>query len=102
MYGRIIMELTINYIQNKIYTIRGVQVMLDSELSFLYHTETKHTNRAVSRNPGRFPEDFASQLTEPEWESLRFQIDTLNHQAGRWQHGEYLPRVFTEQGVAIK
>lgn len=80
------MELTINYIQNKIYTIRGVQVMLDSELSVLYHTETKYINRAVSRNPGRFPEDFAFRLTEPEWESLRFQIGTLNRNAGRGQH----------------
>ena len=99
---RIEKVLTLSNLENKIYTIRGVQVMLDGELSFLYHTETKHTNRAVSRNPGRFPVDFASQLTEPEWESLRFQIDTLNHKAGRWQHGEYLPRVFTEQGLAIK
>ena len=81
------MKLVISNLKNKIYTIRGVQVMLDSELSVLYHTETKYINRAVSRNLGRFPEDFAFWLTEPEWESLRFQIGTLNHKAGRRQHG---------------
>jgi hypothetical protein len=96
------MDLKINNIQNKIYTIRGVQVMLDSELSVLYHTETKYINRAVSRNPGRFPEDFAFRLTESEWESFRFQIGTLNQKVGRGQHCKYLPWVFTEQGVATK
>ena len=96
------MKLVISNVKNKIYTIRGIQVILDSELPVLYHTETKYIKRAVSRNPGRFPKDSVFRLTEPEWESLRFQIGTLNHKAGRGQHGEYLPWVFTPQGVAIK
>jgi len=53
-------------IQNKIFSVRGVQVMLDSDLAILYETETKFINRAVKRNQLRFPEAFAFQLTESE------------------------------------
>jgi N-acyl-D-aspartate/D-glutamate deacylase len=88
-------------IKDKIFTIRGIQVMLDSELAKLYNTETKFINRAVKRNPMRFPESFAFQLCEQEWEGLRFQNGTLNDKVGRGQHRKYLPWVFTEQGVAM-
>jgi hypothetical protein len=88
-------------IQNQIFTIRGIQVMLDSDLASLYQTETKLINRAVKRNPMRFPEAFAFQLNELEWEALRFQIGTLNDKASRGQHRKYLPWLFTEQGVAM-
>ncbi len=88
-------------IQNQIFLVRGVQVMLDNDLALLYQTETKFVNRAVKRNPMRFPEAFAFQLNTEEWEALRFQIGTLNNQAGRGQHRKYLPWVFTEQGVAM-
>lgn len=97
----ITVELTISHIENKIYAIRGVQVMLDSDLAKMYQTETKYINRAVNRNPKRFPTAFAFQLSENEWDSLRFQIGTLNEKPGRGQHRKYLPWVFTEQGVSM-
>jgi len=95
------MEITISNIENKIYTIRGMQVMLDSDLAEMYQTETKYINRSVSRNPSRFPVAFAFQLTEDEWTALRFQIGTLNTISSRGTHRKYLPTVFTEQGVSM-
>lgn len=95
------MEVTTKNIENKIFSVRGVQVMLDSDLASIYQTETKFINRALKRNPMRFPEAFAFQLNKEEWGDLRFQIGTLNDQAGRGQHRKYLPWVFTEQGVAM-
>lgn len=85
-------------IANKIYLIRGVKVMLDSDLAFLYGVETKLLNRAISRNKNRFPSDFMFQLNEKEFKNLRFQIGTSN-----LKHGgrRYLPYVFTEHGVAM-
>lgn len=53
-------------IKNLIYTVRGKQVMLDSDVAMLYHYETKNVNKAVKRNIDRFPEDFCFQLTENE------------------------------------
>jgi len=91
----------LNNLENKIFTIREMQVMLDSELAKLYQTETKYINRAVHRNPDRFPSTFAFQLDESEWDSLKFQIGTIEDQKGRGQHRKYLPWVFTEQGVAM-
>lgn len=88
-------------IQNQIFSSRGVQVMLDSDLALLYQTETKFINRAVKRNPLRFPEALAFQLNDQEWADLRFQIGTLNEKAARGRHRKYLPWVFTEQGVAM-
>lgn len=86
-------------IENRIYTVRGKQVMLDTDLANIYQVETKIFNQAVKRNTERFPETFCFQLTSDEWEFLRSQIVTLN--AGRGQHRKYLPFVFTEQGIAM-
>ena len=86
-------------IENRIYNVRGKQVMLDTDLAGIYQVETKVFNQAVKRNAERFPENFCFQLTPEEWEVLRSQIVTLN--AGRGQHRKYLPFVFTEQGVAM-
>src|SRR3989339_2058128 len=109
--GMIIIET----IKNKIYTIKGKQVMIDSDLARLYGVETKVLNKAVKRNLDRFPKDFRFQLNEIEkreltlncnfqnkdleGDSLRFQIGTLEN--GRGKHKKYLPYVFTEQGVAM-
>ena len=82
-----------------IFTIRGKQVMIDEDLADLYGIETKYLNRAVKRNPERFPKAFMFQLTKEEYEALRFQIGTLK--TGRGQHRKYLPFAFTEQGVAM-
>jgi len=86
-------------IQNKICTLRGVQVMLDKDLARLYGVETKAFNQAVKRNIERFPSEFMFQLTADEYSSLRSQIVTLNNKRGK--HRKYLPFAFTEQGVAM-
>lgn len=67
----------IRSIQNRIYEIRGERVMLDRDLADLYETETKSLNLAVKRNIKRFPLDFMFRLTQIEYDSLRFQIETL-------------------------
>jgi len=102
----------IRSIQNRIYEIRGERVMLDRDLADLYEIETKSLNLAVRRNIKRFPPDFMFQLTKEEYDSLRFQIETLETnnplrsqiatlKTGRGQHSKYLPYAFTEQGVAM-
>ena len=84
-------------IANKIYTIRGVQVMLDSDLAELYGYEVKKLNQQVKRNIERFPDDFMFQLTKEETKMLpRSQIVTLE---GKGSNIKYAPHVFTEQGV---
>ena len=115
-------ELTNEDIKSLIYTIRGKQVMLDSDVAMLYHYETKKINQAVKRNIDRFPEKFCFQLTEDEYSHLRSQIvtlnenrinenseinslrsqtTTLNENIGRGKHRKYLPYVFTEQGISM-
>ena len=64
----------INNIQNCIFTIRGMQVMLDSDLAEMYQVSTGRLNEQVKRNIERFPEDFMFQLTEGEWNNLKSQI----------------------------
>lgn len=84
-------------IESIIYTIRGKQVMLDSDLARLYQciNGTKTINQSVNRNRDRFPEDFYFQLTEREVKDLWSQIGTANKMS------RSLPYVFTEQGVAM-
>ena len=86
-------------IENMIYKIRGKQVMLDSDLAKLYQCKngTKTINLAVKRNIKRFPKDFCFQLTEDEYNTLRFQIETANNR----NMIRSLPYVFTEQGVSM-
>ena len=89
-------------IENMIYEVRGVQVMLDSDLARLYEcvNGTKSINLAVNRHLDRFPEDFYFQLTKEEYNCLKFQIETSN--SGNNLGGvRKLPYVFTEQGVAM-
>lgn len=86
-------------IERRIYLVRGLKVMLDTDLAELYQAETKSLNKAVKRNLDRFPIDFMFQLTQEEEVALRFQIGTLKQ--GRGEHRKYLPYVFTEQGVAM-
>ena len=71
-----VVEYKLENIKSMIYTIRGKQVMLDSDVAMLYHYETKYINLAVRRNKERFPENFCFQLTESEIENLRLQIAT--------------------------
>jgi len=65
-------------IQDKIYTIRDTQVMIDEDLAILYDVESKRLNEQVKRNIDRFPEKFRFQLTQEEYENLRSQFATLS------------------------
>ncbi|MCF6206295.1 MAG: ORF6N domain-containing protein [Sulfurovum sp.] len=64
-------------IHHKIYTLRGKQIMLDSDLAELYKVMTKRLNEQVKRNGERFPDDFMFQLSEKEYQNLRSQFATL-------------------------
>jgi len=88
----------IERIEGKIFLIRKQKVMLDSDIAELYGSETKVLNKAVSRNKDRFPEDFMFQLSNEEWDSLRFHSGTSKKGRGGRR---YLPYAFTEQGIAM-
>ena len=81
-------------LRDKIYVIRGQQVMLDYDLAAIYGYETKAFNQQVRRNSVKFDEDFRFQLTKEETEILRSQIVTSS-----WGGPRYLPWAFTEQGI---
>lgn len=83
-------------LKDKIYEIRGVQVMLDSDLSEIYGYSTKAFNQQVKNNIEKFDEDFMFQLTKEEYDSiLRSKFLTLE----QGKYSKYLPYAFTEQGV---
>ena len=90
-------------IRDMIYTVRGQQVMLDSDLAELYEVETGALNRAAKRNEDRFPEDFRFRLTDDEYENLRCQIGISSDDLREFASGgrRYMPYVYTEQGVAM-
>ena len=86
-------------IQDKIFTIRGLHVILDSDLAELYQVETRQLNQAIKRNIDRFPSDFMFQLSKDEFDNIlisQFVISSSGH-GGRRK----LPLVFTEQGVSM-
>jgi hypothetical protein len=98
-------------IDDMIREIRGVRIILDSDLAALYGVTTKRLNEQFRRNRKRFPEDFAFQLTAAEVVNLRSQIATGSQpgaglrsqiatlKRGRGQHRKYLPYAFTEHGA---
>jgi hypothetical protein len=91
-------------IEARIYTIRGMQVMIDSDLAILYGVQTKRLLEQVRRNIERFPSHFMIQMEDNEVDSLRSQIATLKNQSlkrARGKHFKYRPFVFTEHGVAM-
>ena len=90
-------EIAKQEIESRIFTIRGMQVMLDRDLACLYLVTTKVLNQAVKRNILRFPEDFMFQLTAIEKIELVTNCDRLE----KLKHSTALPFVFTEHGVAM-
>lgn len=70
-------QLSVDYVRSRIYSIRGVEVMIDADLADMYGVETKQLKRQVKRNIERFPNDFMFELTHEEHESLRRQNGTL-------------------------
>ncbi len=110
---------TLTQVEDKILTIRGQSVLLDSDVAALYAVATKEVNQAVQRNPEKFPEGYIIQLDNDEWKSsrskililkekelvknydekpLRSQIVTLE-KPGQGQHSKYAPRALTEKGL---
>ena len=92
------LEIVDKEIARKIYTIRGMQVMLDRDLAELYGVETRVLNQAVKRNNERFPSEFMFQLTSEELEDWKSQIVISNRELMGLRK---LPYVFTEQGVSM-
>ena len=90
-------DLSSEEIKSLIYTIRGKQVMIDSDVARLYHYETRRINETVKRNIERFPAEFCFQLTSKEYETLKSQIATSNTRGGK----QKLPYVFTEKGILM-
>lgn len=90
-------ELATQVIENRIYTMRGVQVMVDRDLAELYGVETKRLNEAVKRNIERFPDKFRFQLTDDEKLKLVADCDRFK----LLKHSSSNPFVFTEQGIAM-
>ena len=90
-------------IKDKIYEIRGKQVMLDSDLAELYEVGTKRINEAVKNNPLKFPQRFSWILTKDELELCSWSKNSTLNDSGnkRGYNIKYMPRVFTEQGVAM-
>lgn len=104
-----ILAMELQLIQQKIFEIRGYRVMMDYDLAKLYEVETKELKRAVKRNITRFPSDFMFELSEKEYEALRYQFGTSNSTdhlrsqivTSKRGGNRYLPFAFTEQGVAM-
>ena len=90
--------LNANEIESNIFTIRGLQVMLDRDLAELYEVETKVLNQAVKRNIERFPEEFMFQLESEEFRNWKSQFVTSNADKMGLRRPPY---AFTEQGVAM-
>ena len=87
-------------IKDLIYTIRGMQVMLDSDVANLFKYTTKNINKSVKNNAERLPEYYCFQLTTKEYNSLmtrRYNIIKI----GRSNNRKYLPYVFTEYGITM-
>ena len=87
---------TVDAIRSRIFTTRGVQVMLDRDLSGLYGVSTGALNQAVKRNKNRFPERFMFQLNKEEAENLKSQSVIAS-----WGGSRSCPYAFTEQGIAM-
>jgi hypothetical protein len=83
-------------IQQKIHEIRGLKVMLDTDLAALYEVETKALNQAVKRNLKRFPPDFMFQLAQNEYANLKSHFVTSS-----WGGTRKMPYAFTEHGVTM-
>jgi len=84
-------------IQDRIFTFRGIQVMVDTDLAELYQVETKVLNQAVKRNIERFPDAFRFQLNDNELNELVTNCDRFE----KLKHSSSNPYVFTEQGVSM-
>jgi hypothetical protein len=95
-HQRKIVKMDLVMIQNRIYEVNGIKIMLDYDLASLYEVETRVLNQAIKRNKDSFPDDFMFQLTTEEWELLSSQIVTSSSQIVMMEipknrTGKYLP-----------
>ncbi len=92
-------------IQNKIYEVNGIKVMLDFDLAELYEVETRALNQAIKRNIESFPEDFMFRLTKEEWENISSSQTEMMMSSQIVMTSKRpksaLPYAFTEHGVAM-
>ena len=92
-----VQAVTLANLEHRILLLRGLKVMLSTDLAALYEVEPRVLNQAVKRNQDRFPEDFMFQLTSEEYSNLKSQLVTSSWGGVR----RALPYAFTEQGVAM-
>ena len=84
-------------IEERIFSIREKQVILDRDLAQLYGVDVSQMNRQIKRNIDRFPEDLIFQLNDQEWKGLKCQNGISNSRGG----DRARPNAFTEQGVSM-
>jgi len=87
-------EITLDIVRDRILTIQGNKVLLDSDIAWLYGVETRDINKSVKNNPGKFPDGYVLELAKEELESLRWKFSTANLAKTR-----VLPKAFTEKGL---
>ena len=88
-------EITLNDVQDKIITIQNKNVLLDSDVAWLYGVETKDINRAVKNNPDKFPDGYIFPVSETEKSELVKNF----HRFGNLKHSTVFPKAFTEKGM---
>ena len=87
-------------VKSQIYEVRGLRVMLDSDIAAYFGVETAALNRAMKRNIKRFPPKFCFQISREEYhEILRCQFGILELEQGKYS--KYLPYVYTEHGLSM-
>ena len=93
-------ELVVQRVESMILAIRGVNVILDADVAYLYGVETKRINEAVKNNPDKFPEDYMFVLTDEELQVLRSTRSTSNILRSKFStKSRTLPKAFTEKGL---
>ena len=111
---------TLAQVEDKLITVRGQSVLLDSDVAALYAVEPREINQAIKNNPDKFPEGYVIQFEKTEWQNLRSKILTLNdgddldtdfdqpslrskflilENSGRGRYSKYPPKAFTEKGL---
>ena len=93
-------ELVVQKVESMILEIRGVNVILDADVAYLYGVETKRINEAVKNNPDKFPEDYMFVLANEELQALRSTRSTSNILRSKFStKSRTLPKAFTEKGL---
>jgi len=99
--------LTTQQVENKIFTLRGEKVLIDSDVTALYEVETKEVNQTVKNNPRKFPHGYVIPLEKDEWHGLKSKFLTSSSgkklepvkNFDRFKHSTVLPKAFTEKGL---